>query len=246
VNRYADELRDAVVDAAVRQHRTRRRRRAIVSAGAGFVVVAGLVALVVGLLVGSGDDTPATASDAVRATRSDATTLVEILEPDKPDDVLADLRAIGISAQRMDRPTGPSKVGKVVSVAVDGDSTPTQNLDSFFSVYVDSQAKVTIGVGVPTPDGGLYDIATDAFAEGEPLHCLGWTGQATDDLATVVAREGIDVRVIDSESGPLEELPPGRVVAAATAVAANRVIVMVDDGTPAGPPPECSAGTSVG
>jgi hypothetical protein len=246
VNRYAEQLRDELVDAAVRQHRARRRRRAIVSAGAGFVAVAAVVAIVVGVVVGSDDDTPAAASEAVRATRSDVSTLVEILEPDKPDEVLANLRAIGISAERVERPTGPSKVGTVVSVAVEGESRPSGNTNSLLSVYVDSRAKVSVGVGVPTPEGGLYDIATDAFAPGEPLHCLSWPGQTTDDLAAVVTRASVNVRAIDAQSGPLEELPSGRIVSAATAVAADRVIVMVDDGPSAGPPPECAAGSSTG
>jgi hypothetical protein len=248
VNAYSDDLRDQLVAAAVREHRSRHRRRALVSAGAGVVVVAGVVALLVGVLVDPDEDA-ASAGQSVRATRGGDSTYVEILTPDRPDDVLTNLRAVGVEASSVDRPTGPSKVGTVVSVAIEGESTAAATPPGgLLAMYVDRAAEVVIGVGVPTPVGGLYDVATDAFAVGEPLQCRSWPGQSTADLAAVVARSepDLDLRVIDEQTGPLEDLPIDRIVVAATAIAADRVIVMIGTGPAAGAPYDCVPATSSG
>jgi hypothetical protein len=210
------------------------------------VVVAGIVALLVGVLVDPDDDA-ASAGQAVRATRSEAMTYVEILSPDRPDDVLADLRSVGVDARSEDRATGPSRVGKVVSIVVEGASgQAAKPPGGMFAAYVEPTAKVIIGVGVATPAGGLYDVPTDAFEAEEPLRCLSWPGQATADLSAVVADTDLDLRVIDDDTGPLETVPPGRVVVAATAVAADRVIVYIAPGPVAAAPPYCETATLSG
>ena len=86
VRTYAEQLRDELVQAATRQHRARRRRRAVVGAGAGAVALAGVIALLVGLLVSPSED-PASAEGTVRVVREDQSTLVEIVDIDRPDEV---------------------------------------------------------------------------------------------------------------------------------------------------------------
>jgi hypothetical protein len=240
VNGYVDALRDELVAAAVRQHRGRHRRRAIVSAGAGVVVVAGIVALLVGVLVDPDDDS-ASADQAIRATRAEESVYLEILSFDHPEDVLADLRAAGIDASSQEHATGPSRVGKIVALAVDGESDqPVNAQGAEFAAYLLPTAKVVVGIGVPAPAGGLYDMPTDAFEVGEPLRCRSWPGQSTADLAIVADEADLNLRVVDPETGPLESLPPDRVVTAATAIAADRVIVSVAAGEVAGPPVYCA------
>jgi hypothetical protein len=236
---YAEALRDEIVQAASRQHRTRKRRRAVVKAGAAFVVVAGVVVVLVGLFVAPSEDT-ATADGTVQVTRVEERTLVEIVMPDRPDEVIADLRAAGLTAEQVDRTTGPSRVGQVVSVVVDGDSMPSDK-PSGLSVYVDGRARITVGVGVAAADGDdYYDVSTNAFDEGEPLYCRSWPGQSTDELAKVVRSDGLAVRVIDDTAGPSAELPPGRVVLSATALSPLAVQVLTGDGAVAPAPAGCS------
>jgi hypothetical protein len=244
VRTYAEQLRDELVQAATRQHRARRRRRAVVGAGAGAVALAGVIALLVGLLVSPSED-PASAEGTVRVVREDQSTLVEIVDIDRPDEVVADLRAIGLEVSRTDRRTGPSRVGKVVSFVVDT-SRPTTNIDAFFSAYVEAGTHVEVGVGVDTPRGEGYDIGTDAFADGETLHCLSWPGQPTAELASVARANNVDLLVVDRETGPVDGLPAGGVVISATALSIDRVQVLVGEGAVAGPPVGCGTPSTGG
>jgi hypothetical protein len=243
MNSYAEQLRDEIVSAAVRQHRARRRRRAIVVGGAGVVAVAGVIALVVGLLVAP-DERPAAADGTVEVVREEHTTLVRIVDPAKPDEVVADLRAIGLDVERVERPTGPSLVGAVVSLVVE-DSTPTDGTE-FLSAYVAPGSHVEVGVGVPANEGEAYAVGTDAFAAGEPLDCLGWPGQTGAELAVVAERAGISLQVIDEEQGPVEHIPTDRVVLRGTAISVDRVLVSVGPGPVRPRPASCEAAPSAG
>jgi hypothetical protein len=242
---YVEQLRDELVRAATRQHRARRRRRALFASGAGVVGLAGLVALLVGLLV-SPSEQPASAEGTVRVTRNEAETLVEIVDIDRPDEVVADLRAVGLDVARAEQTTGPSRVGTVVGFSVEGDTRQTPDTDAFYSAYVIGRAGVTITVGVETPAGAAYDAATDALAEGEALHCLSWLGQSTAELAAVAQANDIDLLVIDAEDGPVDELPAGAVVVGATALSIDRVQVRVGDGPAADRPVGCGAPPTAG
>jgi hypothetical protein len=245
MNGYIELLREEVVHAAVREHRARRRRRAVAKVGAGLVVIAGIVVVLVGILIAPGQE-PASADDSVRVTREPQATLVEILAPDRPEDVVRDLRAAGLTADRVDRATGPSRVGMVISVVIDPGMTPTENTNGLISAYVSGDARLEIGVGVATPKGEAYDVGTDALAPGEPLDCRSWPGQSADQLAETARSLGVSVSFIDEAIGPVQEPPPRRIVRSATAIAADRVVVMIGTGPVTPMPVACSSPPSTG
>lgn len=234
---YSDQLRDELVRAAVRQRRVRRRNRTIGMAAALVLLVAGAGAVVAGAVIGSDDH--AAEATTVDVSRTPTGTHVTIIDPSRPDDVVADLRSAGVGVDRIERATGPSKVGMVVSlVVVDGDN----QLDGkALEVELDSVARVQVGVGVAADEGADYDIGTDAFAEGEPLWCRSWPGQPTDQLADVIASRVLAVKVVDRRDGPLDALPRNKVVVSATALASDRVLITVDQGESAPAPAECGA-----
>lgn len=235
---YADQLRDELVRAAARQRRARRRSRVLGIAAATVVLVAGLAVVVVGAVIGSDNDVAE--ASTIDVVKTPTGTKVTIIDPTRPDEVIAELRSVGVTVQRIDRATGPSKVGRVVSLVVADDAEGLTG--NALEVHVDGRARVQVGVGVAAPAGGDYDIGTDAFAEGEPLWCLSWPGQPTQQLADLLRSHPLAVKVVDDQAGPIDELPRDKVVVSATALAANRVFVTIDDGVPADAPPACIHG----
>lgn len=232
---YAEQLRDELVRAAVRQRRLRRRNRTVGLVAAVLVLLAGLAAVIAGAVIGSDEDTAE--ATTVDVDKTPTGTKVTIIDPTRPDEVIAELRSAGVTVERIERKTGPSKVGTVVSLVVPDDAN--QLVGNALEVQLDGAARVQVGVGVATPEGGDYEIGTDAFANGEPLWCKSWPGQPTEEFADVVRSDDVAVKVVDAQSGPIDDLPSGKVVVSATAIAANRVLVTVDDRTPAAAPAGC-------
>jgi hypothetical protein len=233
VTPYADALRDELVTAARRRARARRVRLMI-----GATAVAGVLVAVAATALTVGDDPPAGAS-TISVTRESDAIVVAVLEQGDPEGVQRDLRAAGVSVTTLDRRTGPSRIGTIVSMSLaEGSMVST---DGALSVRVVEGASVQLGVGVPAEPGTFYDAGTDALAVGEPLRCVSWVGQSTGELARAAVH--VALQVIDREKGPVETLPLDKVVVNATAIASDRVLVTVDDGEPTAAPPDCVSAT---
>lgn len=232
---YAEQLRDEFVRAAVRQQRRRRRNRALGIAAAAVVLAAGLAAVVAGVLIGS--DEQAAEASTVDVVKTPTGTTVTVIDPTRPDEVIDELRSAGVTVDRVERATGPSKVGTIVSLVVLDDAN--RMVGNALEVQLDGRARVQVGIGVLAPEGGDYDVGTDAFAMGEPLWCLSWPGQPTRQLAALVRSQALAVKVVDNQVGPIDALPLDKVVISATALAEKRVLVTVDDGAPAEVPAVC-------
>jgi hypothetical protein len=209
-----------------------RRRRV----GLASMVVVGVACVVAVVAMPADDPAPADAT-TVNVQRDADAVVIEIVELDDPQRVVGDLRASGVDVRTLERPTGPSRVGHLVSLAVSsGEPQPSGRA---FAVRVREGDVVEVGIGIVADEGASYDVGTDAFLPGEPLHCLSWPGQSTVELAEVT-RGRLKVRAVDDELGPVEQLPADKVVVRATAIAADRVVVTVDDGAPTAAPSGCT------
>jgi hypothetical protein len=226
VNDDLSLLRVEIVRAAIRHRRTRQQWRRAVAVFAVTGIVCGLIAVVIGALVGP-DSEPRDTS-AVTVKRTQDSVVIDVVDSSHPDKVIADLRSVGVTVKRVERTTGPSKVGTVVSLMPEGvPATSTKDHELVVPLHVPTL--VLVGVGVPAQRGMLYDVGTDAFALGEPFWCRSWQGQDSSSLASEIADDEVSVEVIDHAVGPVDDVPSGKVVLSATAVAADRVIVTIGD-----------------
>ena len=201
---FERQLRAELMAAATRERPSRRRRgvAAIVAGAIGTAAVAFLT------LAGPG---PARAD--VEITVDGDRVAVRIMDlMTTPDEVRRAFVEAGLDARIDSSPAGPSNVGRFVGVVIDGKGSPTVRYDGErdamgfkgFSVPADWEGTLVISLGVPAEPGEPYRVASNAFAAGEPLHCVSLVGgtlaEALDDLG------GLRVRVLAWRDGMI--VPP--------------------------------------
>jgi hypothetical protein len=172
---FRQQLRDSLVSAARRRRRTRRLRR--MSGLAGVAVIATVIAVV-------GTQAPSPNSDASALTIVREGDGIHVTLDDlqaKPDEIKAELKAAGLSANVQEMPAPPSLVGKFVFGERTGVSKSTGVTaldgsmgDGFRSfVFQPGGPAVSLVFGRPARDDEFYFKWVSAFSPGEPLHCSG-------------------------------------------------------------------------
>jgi hypothetical protein len=184
IDRAADDL-----SAAARRYRASRHRRVRRVMQASFVlVVASIVAIVV--------SQRGAQAGPVQITVSHGIVQIAVLDPTAPaeqvEKLLTDAR-VPYSVESV--PTGPTHVDRVVGLV--GGSAGDQGP---LSITLAVGSPFTLEVGRPAAPGESYSSATDPFAPGEPLACLGGKGA---DAAALAARvpAGVTVEWRDSRTG---------------------------------------------
>lgn len=185
-------FREELLEAAQRAS-ARRRRRFRLGLGALFAAVLGTLAWLV--------PDPVAADVSVRVV--DGFVEVTLRGPvDSNDEILDALERHDIDAAVRSVPTGPSAVGRFISVEADGAGSPSdvEMLDPHgpafggFRLREGIDTGVTIGLGRPAEPGEPYEAYTNPFDQGEPLHCRGVLGQTLADAAEHVDGLTITVR----------------------------------------------------
>jgi hypothetical protein len=255
---FLDALREELLAAAARQIDAGRPirprpRLAVAAAGATTAVLA--VAMGVLLTLSA----PAPAQADVRVEVEGGRVIITLVELEhRPERIQAVAQGAGLDVTVSAVPVGPSLVGRFVRSTGNGALPPELHVlgtgpTTFagFSLPEDWRGSLHLSVGRPADDGEAYVAYSDAFAEGEPLHCAGVLGApATEALALV---EQLPLHA-DWELGSVdpvtrvrpadlrEGIADGLVVVRADAVAADRVVLRLappaDAVTPA-PPSRC-------
>jgi hypothetical protein len=176
---YFDELEAALVAASARhQPRARKRFYAPMGAAAALLLVLGLVALTVART------SPASASSIAISNQGGWTQVrLEVFDA-PPETVVRDLRDAGFEVKRFSATTGPSEVGRVLTIGTVGDAAGRALPEEVgFEVPEGWKGTIQLVQGVPAPSGARYMHPTDAFEEGEPLACLASGARAADVVA---------------------------------------------------------------
>ena len=178
--------------AAYRDLERRRRRRLRTRVGAAF-------AAVVAAVTGTFALWPSAASAGIDVRVRDGNLEVRIVDlQTDPREVAREMEAHGLPVEVMGIPTGPSAVGRFVSLRLDEGVIPITRSGSDgysfdgFIVPDDYPGKLLIGVGVEAKRGQGYDYGSDALAPGEPMACQDVIGLRVSE---VEAPEGIDLVV---------------------------------------------------
>lgn len=186
-------------------------RRIVAVLAAVAVVVVGVGAVVVtGRGGGSAPATTVTTADSgVEVEAGAEHVTVTLDEPADPSAVDAALDDAGVSAQVEGRRTGPSRVGRFVGPSGAGSESAVDQAPDGTTVRFPREERVTLGVGVPTPDGSAYDVATDGFAAAEPFAgLLGLLGRPWVEVEPILRQRagaaGVLVQVVGSGAGNLE------------------------------------------
>ena len=228
---FAQALREQLMQAAVREQRRRRRTKI------GAAVSAALAAIVSSVVLLA----PNPAGADVEVTVENG--IVEVRLTDlhsSPQDVIDALREKGLTATVDALPTGPSGVGRFVRVHVIGDVqvtvTPSgRNGNAFtsFTIPEDWEGRLVISLGRAAEPGEAYEAFTDAFAEGEPLHCRGVFGRRIADVVDeledltvgiAVYRDGVFVGQVPLDEA-LRRGDGGLVIIGGGALAADHVVL---------------------
>jgi hypothetical protein len=117
-----------------------------------------------------------------------------------PAAIVRDFRAAGIEADEQATPTGPSRVGRFVGLLARGEGL-TASAGKRVRVPVGWSGAVAVLAGSPAGAGELYEAHTDAFAEGEPLHCLARPGDTVRDVRRVASGAGVAIVWFDNGTG---------------------------------------------
>lgn len=218
---------------AVAHAERRRRRRTRVAAA-----LAGVVAAISGGFVALGSS-PAAAD--VEVTVREGIVTVRLTDLDaNPREIGRALRAHHIEAEVREVPTGPSQVGRFLSVGVDPGASRIVNEtgggreSSSFTIAEGWDGELTIAIGRRAAPGERYGAGTSAFAEHEPLHCAGVQGRRLAEVEARLRGDGRSVEVVVDADGP-RRLPlaeavqdePDLVVTAASMFSANEVLATV-------------------
>lgn len=201
---YVRALRDELVAAHGRLARRRRQRQGFATALV-VLVLAGLASV----LFSSVRPHDAAADVLAVTPLPDGSTEVTILDTGAG---LADIRA-ALAANRIPNhvdgtPTGPSRVGRFISVVVASNERIALAPDHrTITVPAGYRGELRILVGVRAAPGQAYGQPSLAFDEGEPLE-----GYAEpENAAAVVAAgraKGLRVRILDASSEQITSVPP--------------------------------------
>ena len=241
---FKQALREELLRAAARG--PRRRRWPMVAAVGAIAAAAGSWLVL--------DTSPATADVEVRFTAggievllTDRTTTIEEVQ-EVFEDAGLDVRVDAV-------PAGPSNIGRFVGLLFDGpveEVTNLRGLDrdgnafSGFTVEDRWEGTLVLSMGRPARPGEPYALASDAFADDEPLDCSGILGRP---LRGSLARlEDLTVRIEPSPEGflgPLLDLTPATaeeygswIVTSGDAFAPDEVILRLQPTAPVPRPAE--------
>jgi hypothetical protein len=161
-------LRDELVAAAHRGPR-RHRRRVAAAIGAGAAAIAGVAALA----------WPSPATADIEVTHRNGQVEVRMVDLEtSPRQLAQELADAGVDARVRGEPVGPSNVGRLVAVTIDGPDAGAVELVDFdshdhqaFRIPERFDGTLEIGVGRQARPGERWTSSSDAFALGEPLHC---------------------------------------------------------------------------
>lgn len=170
-----------------------------------------------------------TSAGAVEVTVEGTTVTVTIDSTATPDEVRAALRQATVEADVRAVPTGPSAVGRFVTLSSTGPTswpTCTAGPCSATTIQFQTNATTTIGVGAPTPSGERYGQFTDAFAPGEPLEgTTGILGQRYQDVAATLNQAARAAHITLSVDPA--DADPARIVTSVLMTSATTAVVVV-------------------
>lgn len=219
---YLEELESALERAALG-----RRRRVRPSPAAALAVVALVVAGTLGSLAVLGKDSADASTIAVRVEGHYL--FIRIVRPSAdPNEVVHDLAGADLRSRLVEAPTGPSRVGQLISLSALGNGvTSSGRLD--VRVPIGWPGIIEVSQGVPANPGQTYTAVTNAFEDDEPLGCLSSLGATVAQVkrvaksrsVTVEWRSYIDDRVIEPPSSHSR-------VESAVATSDDSVIARVD------------------
>jgi hypothetical protein len=235
-----------------RRHRRRRDRRSgrrsgrrpvVVGLAAGLAAAIGVGALVLG---------QSTASADVEVRVRDSSVVVRVRGHDATaGEIEAAMVDAGLDVEVVGVPVGPSLVGELLNVALDQGGAADvveEGADGYsfvgFSIPVGWPGTLRVNVGAAAPPGSPYAVSSDAFAEGEPLHCVAGRGRRLRDLAPELRSRPVEVAVHSIQGGPIDPLTAAlagpladAVVTRADATSPTGVLLTVDPAaTPTAPP----------
>jgi hypothetical protein len=210
IDRAANDL-----TVAARHYRQRKHRQIRLIVQASFLLVAASIVAIVVSQRGA-------QAGPVQIKVSGGMVHIAVLDAGAPADQVENLlTAAGIPLSIDLVPTGPSRVGRVVSLIGSGSQGSGP-----LSVSIPLGAHVTLEVGRVAATGEGYTAGTYAFLAGEPLACLGGKGADASALAARVPA-GIAVQWRDARTAkqlPLSELAGYRVDSAVASSATDVVI----------------------
>lgn len=242
---FKEALREELRAAAVRDlARQTRRRRLRAAAGAAIAAVAAAVGAVT--FVGT---SPAAAD--IEVTIRNGQVAVRILDlATTPDEVREAMEEAGLAVDVDGAPVGPSMVGRFIDVRLEipGDNRIEQlgsdgNSFDGFIIPENWDGDLEIRVGEKADPGEPYAAGADAFADGEPLHCLPLIGRTLNDVRDGLPDLNIMVRgpggkPVSLDSPAADEFATW-FVTGGRAVSATDVFLQVDPQAPTTPAPEC-------
>ncbi|MGH2682715.1 MAG: hypothetical protein ACRDIX_05730 [Actinomycetota bacterium] len=170
------------------------------------MAAAAVMLLVVGLVVGP---QLVRAPEAVAFTTEGDYIVARIVDPAATQQELeAAFSQHGLDVRATLVPASPSLVGTVGAMYPDGPTGPS-NLEILYEegacftqgggfqcpvglkIPTDFVGQVTIEIGRTARSGETYEIATEAFAPGEILHCSGVRGKTVREALPVLADRGV-------------------------------------------------------
>jgi hypothetical protein len=189
-------LREELV-AAARRGPQRRRRWLAAAAAAVAAAIAGVAALV----------WPSPATADVEVTHRNGLVEVRMVDLETtPRRLAQELADAGVDARVHGEPVGPSNVGRLVAVTIDGPDAREVELIDFeshdhqaFRIPERFRGTLVIGVGRQARPGERWTTSSDAFALGEPLHCRDVRGRPLAEVLGEVA--GYHVRLFPVVDG---------------------------------------------
>ena len=180
------------------------------------VAAAGVILLVVGLLVGR---QVVRAPEAVAFSTEGDYIVARIVDPAATRQELeAAFAQHGLDVRAILVPASPSLVGTVGAMYPEGASA-TSNVELLYEqgvcftqgggfqcpvglkIPTDFVGQVTIEIGRTARSGETYEIATDAFAPGEILHCTGVRGKTVSEALPVLASREVRATWRATEEG---------------------------------------------
>jgi hypothetical protein len=247
VDAYADELHAAAVRLQARAAAPRRRPVLVPVAAA----VAG-VALVVGTLLGG--LRPHAADASVRVQVEEGRVIVTLVDLEhRPEEIEAAVRAAGLDVSVVAVPVGPSEVGRFVGEVASDLPAELRVVDggrstfAGFSLPTWWRGSLHLEVGRPARAGETYAAFSDALAPGEPLACTGLLGRPAAQAVPPIAARGLHAAFLASALGGSPRRIAAAdlhaagvdawVVVAASATAADHVVIEIAPPPTGGPPP---------
>lgn len=237
MNDFIDELSEQLIEASRKNQERRMMKRHAISA---LFVACGALLFFAGatkLLLNEPQETA-----VVAVERHNGTLTIDVLQRAATPEAIVDaLKDEGLDATTRSLRTGPSLDGRLLGL-----SGGQAGGGTLWGLRVSEAwpGTILVLIGQTAPEGEQYEIAADAFAEGEPLHCVGWPGMTKSDLMDAADSAGIEsVRFenVTNEEGRVTNLTDG-FVESALAVSSDSVVVFVSSEPVPENVPDCGEG----